>query len=182
LPAPQPAKAVLVSFVAPRLAFAMALAKPSRASQGGDKQAAMKKTAAAMKKSKRVSKVAKGRMAKALVFRGSKEKTVGGLKKESLMKNKRGKIVSKKRSALGRRRYANVETWIDSLVEARKALHITGFVAVNGKTLQGKALYVKTKSLLMSRTGGSSAAASSSKPVQESQQERQPAQAAAAGA
>merc|ERR1712039_308800 len=100
--------------------------------------------------------VAKGRMAKAQVFRGRKEKTVGGLKQESLMKNKRGKAVSKRRSALGKRRYSNVETWVDSLMEARRTLHISGFVAVNGKTLQGKALYVKTKALLAARLGSSS--------------------------
>ena len=34
------------------------------------------------KKTKRVSKVAKGRLAKAMVFRGSKAKTVGGLTKK----------------------------------------------------------------------------------------------------
>ena len=34
------------------------------------------------RKTKRVSKVAKGRLAKAMVFRGSKAKTVGGLTKK----------------------------------------------------------------------------------------------------
>merc|ERR1719226_15930 len=111
-------------------------------------------------KAKRSSKVAKGRMAKALVFRGSKEKTTGGLKKESLMKNKRGKVVSKRASAFGKRIYRNVEAWVDSVMEARKTLHISGFVAINGKTLQGKALYVKTKALLAARLGGAAAPAS----------------------
>merc|ERR1712003_612735 len=93
------------------------------------------------------------------------EKTVGGLKQESLMKNKRGKIVSKRRSALGKRIFQNVEPWLDCLMEARRALHISGFVAVNGKTLQGKALYVKTKALLSTRagTGGDGSALSSSR-------------------
>eukprot|EP00443_Scrippsiella_acuminata_P128600 CAMPEP_0115647074 /NCGR_PEP_ID=MMETSP0272-20121206/39260_1 /TAXON_ID=71861 /ORGANISM="Scrippsiella trochoidea, Strain CCMP3099" /LENGTH=159 /DNA_ID=CAMNT_0003084625 /DNA_START=46 /DNA_END=521 /DNA_ORIENTATION=+ len=139
----------------------MALNKTSRASQGGQKKQAAMKKATAMK-AKRATKVAKGRMAKALVFRGSKEKTTGGLKQESLMKNKRGKIVSKRQSAIGKRRYNNVEAWVDSVMEARKALHISGFVAINGKTLQGKALYVKTKSLLMSRLGSRATAAASS--------------------
>merc|ERR1740136_639265 len=94
-------------------------------------------------KSNHGRKVATGRFAKAMVFRGSKEKTVGGLTKDRLMKNKRGKIVSKKASAHGRRAYKNVETWVESSMEARSALHVTGFVAINGKTLQGKALYVK---------------------------------------
>merc|ERR1712228_836394 len=106
-----------------------------------------------MGKAKRVSKVAKGRLAKALVFRGSKEKTVGGLKREGLMKNKRGKIVSKKASAAGKRSFRNVEHWVASVVEARKALHMSGFIAINGKSVQGKALYVKSKALAVGRRG-----------------------------
>mmetsp|Transcript_27520 Transcript_27520/g.69675 ORF Transcript_27520/g.69675 Transcript_27520/m.69675 type:complete len:128 (-) Transcript_27520:120-503(-) len=110
-------------------------------------KAAPKQAGGAMK-SKRASKIARGRMAKALVLRGSKEKTVGGLTKDALMRNKRGKIVSKRSSAAGKRSYKQIEAWVDSVVEARKALHISGFVAINGKTLQGKALYVKSKALL----------------------------------
>merc|ERR1719235_832827 len=98
-------------------------------------------------KPKRVSKVARGRFAKALVLRGSKEKTVGGIRRDGLMKNKRGKVVSKRASANGKRRYAQIESWVEGVKEARAALRLTGFVAINGKSLQGKALYVKAKSL-----------------------------------
>merc|ERR1719335_1092038 len=98
-------------------------------------------------KKKKISKVARGRMAKALVFRGSKEKTVGGLTKDSLMKNKRGKIVSKRNNAKGKRAFKNVETWVEAFVQAREMLRVEGFHAINGKTLQGKALYYKTKAL-----------------------------------
>merc|ERR1712124_189179 len=101
----------------------------------------------AMKK-KSISKIARGRFAKALVYRGSKVKTVGGLTADKLIKNKRGKIVSKRRSAAGKRIYANIKPWIEALMSARKALHVQGFHAVNGKSLQGKALYFKTKSFL----------------------------------
>merc|ERR1719160_402446 len=104
-------------------------------------------------KSKRVTKVAKGRLAKALVLRGTKEKTVGGLTRDALMKNKRGKVVSKKASALGKKRFRNIEAWVSSVVAARKALQVTGFVAINGKSLQGKALYVKSKALCAARQG-----------------------------
>merc|ERR1719254_146462 len=104
-------------------------------------------------KAKRVSKVAKGRFAKALVLRGSKEKTVGGLTKDALTRNKRGKIVSKRASALGKRRFKNIEAWVESVVAARKALQMQGFVAINGKTVQGKALYVKSKALCAARSG-----------------------------
>merc|ERR1712039_623527 len=98
-----------------------------------------------MKKSR--SKIAKGRMAKALVLRGSKAKTSGGLTKADVMKNKQGKLVSKKRSSLMRKRFhgSTIERWVKALSSARKALSISGFVAVNGKSAQGKALYAKAK-------------------------------------
>merc|ERR1711871_1231156 len=87
----------------------------------------MAKAMKAMKamKKKTVSKIAKGRMAKVLVFRGSKEKTVGGMTAASLTKNKNGKIVSKKRSAFGKK-----SAWIAAVTKARKALGLKGFVAI----------------------------------------------------
>merc|ERR1719388_595767 len=86
---------------------------------------AMKKSAAmkAMKAMK-VSKIAKGKYKKALVFRGSKEKTSGGLKKSDLIKNANGKIVSKKASAVAKKRFG-----------------LKGFVAVK----KGTPLYTKAK-------------------------------------
>eukprot|EP00932_Pfiesteria_piscicida_P017638 SRR837773.4517.p3 GENE.SRR837773.4517~~SRR837773.4517.p3 ORF type:complete len:149 (-),score=65.00 SRR837773.4517:122-523(-) len=119
------------------------------------KKVAMKKSSMKAKKAmkaKRVPKVAKGRLARFMVFKGSREKTVGGLKKESLMKNPRGKIVSKRASANGKRSYRNIEAWVESVVEARKALHISGFVAINGKGgLLGKSLYLKSKALCQAK-------------------------------
>merc|ERR1712124_233539 len=50
--------------------------------------AAMKAMKAMKKKS--VSKIAKGSHAKSVVFRGTKEKTVGGLTKSDLIRNKHG--------------------------------------------------------------------------------------------
>merc|ERR1711948_236767 len=76
-------------------------------------------------------------------FRGSKEKTVGGLTSNMLMKNKRGKIVSKRASASGKRSFKNIEGWVEACMSARKDLKMSGFVAVNGKSVQGKALYAK---------------------------------------
>merc|ERR1712219_102074 len=61
------------------------------------KAKAAMKAMRAMKK-KAVSKIAKGRFAKVVVFRGSKAKTSGGLTGADLIRNKRGKIVSKKAS------------------------------------------------------------------------------------
>merc|ERR1719310_1269615 len=89
----------------------------------------------AMKK-KSVSKIARGRYAKVMVLRGSKAKTVGGLTAKDLFKNKRGKIVSKKAHAHGKK-----QPWMQAVVKARKALKITGFAAVK----KGTPLYAKAK-------------------------------------
>eukprot|EP00928_Gymnodinium_smaydae_P091365 TRINITY_DN75083_c0_g1_i1.p2 TRINITY_DN75083_c0_g1~~TRINITY_DN75083_c0_g1_i1.p2 ORF type:complete len:118 (+),score=33.75 TRINITY_DN75083_c0_g1_i1:56-409(+) len=95
------------------------------------------------------SKIARGKLAKALVLRGSKEKTSGGLRKDELMRNARGKVVSKKSSAVHRKLYvgSKFENWVGAVRKARKALSVSGFVAVNGRTPQGKALYAKAKSI-----------------------------------
>ena len=73
---------------------------------------------------------------KAMVLHGTKEKTTGGLAASALTKNKYGKIVSKKQSALGKQR-----PWMIAVQKARKALKITGFVAVK----KGSELYKKAK-------------------------------------
>merc|ERR1712226_1285112 len=95
----------------------------------------------------KVSKIAKGKRAKLSVFKGTKEKTVGGLKKSDLTKSKSGKIVSKKQSARGKKVYAKyLSKWTSSVAKARKALGVKGFAAVGGKTKAGQALYAKAKS------------------------------------
>merc|ERR1719486_1238622 len=86
----------------------------------------------AMKSKK--SKIARGSRAKWVVLKGGKEKTASGLKATDLMKNKRGKVVSKKAASSGKRAYALIKSWVSCLVQARKELSITGFVAVNGKS------------------------------------------------
>ena len=108
------------------------------------------KVAQAMKamrnaKKKRVSKVAKGRFAKRLVFKGKKEKTVSGLTKDDIVQNKAGKLVSRKKSALGKK-FDRVKGWRESFMKARAVMGVRGFVAMNGQTAQGKALYAKTRS------------------------------------
>merc|ERR1712196_745936 len=99
---------------------------------------AMAKAMKAMKamKKKTVSKIGRGKMAKAMVLRGSKAKTVGGLTAKDLYKNKRGKIVSKKQSAKGKK-----SPWIQAVQKARKALKITGFTIIK----KGTPLYAKAK-------------------------------------
>merc|ERR1712232_504050 len=111
----------------------------------GMKKSGMKKTM----KAKRVSKIAKGKYARAAVLSGRKEKTATGMTKAGLIRNKHGKIVSKKASAHSKKRYAQsgIKAWADAVKAARKALGLTGFVAIGGKSATGKALYAKAKSL-----------------------------------
>merc|ERR1712083_367605 len=98
------------------------------------------------KKAMKVSKIARGRGARARVFRGLKEKTTGGLKKADLTKNKHGHVVSKKRSAQGKKVYKYVAKWANAVGKARKALGLKGFVPVGGKTRAGATLLAKARS------------------------------------
>merc|ERR1711974_11 len=102
------------------------------------------------KKAKKVSIVARGSRAKSSVFSGRKQKTTSGLTKDSLTKNKSGKVVSKKQSAQAKKRYANspIKAWANAVKMARQALGLTGFVAIGGKSAVGRALYCKAKSLM----------------------------------
>ena len=61
---------------------------------------------------------------RAQVWHGTAKHTTGGLTKGNLMKNKHGRIVSKKKHALGKK--------------ALKHLHNAGYVAVKGKFGTGK--------------------------------------------
>ena len=98
-----------------------------------------------------MSKVAKGKMARAVVFRGGKAKTATGMTKDMLTKNKSGKIVSKKQSAASKKRYASgLGKWNKAVQTARKALGIKGFAIVGGRTAQGKALHARAKALYTS--------------------------------
>merc|ERR1712187_58877 len=99
---------------------------------------------------KRISVIAKGKAAKAAVFNGRKEKTVGGLTKAALTKSKTGKVVSKQASARAKKAYAtsSIKKWADACKAARRALGLKGFVPMGGKTAAGKALYAKAKSIL----------------------------------
>merc|ERR1711988_1922190 len=103
----------------------------------------MGKAMKAMKK-KTVSKIAKGRNAKSVVLRGNKEKTASGMTKADLMINKRGKVVSKKKSALAKKRFASsVGPWMQAVKKARAALKVKGFVAIK----KGSPLYIKAKEI-----------------------------------
>merc|ERR1719436_1605486 len=114
------------------------------------KAAKAMKAMKAKKAMKKVSTIGKGKLAKSLVFKGRKAKTVGGLTKASLVKSKSGKIVSKKASDRAKRNFAKsgLKKWMDAVKVARKELRISGFCPVGGKTAQGKALYAKVKGIV----------------------------------
>merc|ERR1719145_465123 len=105
----------------------------------------MKKMSMKMMK-KKVSKIGKRRS----VFSGKKAKTVGGLSKGDLKKNKAGKIVSRKASDRSKKSKGGkiISKWGAAVKIARKALSIKGFCPVGGKTAQGRALLVKVRSLV----------------------------------
>merc|ERR1712107_466939 len=92
------------------------------------KKAGMKK-AGAMKamKAKKVSVIAKGTGAKARVFSGKKAKTQSGLTKDKLIRNKRGKVVSKNQSAAAKKKWVEngLKAWSEAVKKARKELGLT---------------------------------------------------------
>merc|ERR1719310_1449545 len=104
-----------------------------------------------MKKMKamKVSVIAKGKRAKSSIFRGTKQKTSGGLKKSDLKKNRAGKVVSVKASNAAKKKKSakKIAAWGAATKAARKALGIKGFCAVGGKSAQGKALLAKVRSI-----------------------------------
>ena len=65
------------------------------------------------------------------VFKGTADKTKGGLLKKDLMMNKRGKIVSKKQHTQAAKRFkkSGLFKWVAATQRARKELGLTGFVA-----------------------------------------------------
>merc|ERR1719194_182098 len=76
------------------------------------------------------------KLAKRHAFFGKIDKTATGLKKSDLVKSKSGKIVSKKKSALGKQ-----SPWIAAVQKARKELKIKGFAVVK----KGTPLYKKAR-------------------------------------
>merc|ERR1711977_260617 len=122
------------------------MALPMRTAMKTGMKAAMKTgMKAAMKKKKSI--IAKGVLSKSQVLKGAKVKTSGGLTKDKLMKNKRGKVVSKKAHAVALKSYSRVKKWVECVNKARSTLGLKGFVAINGKKPEGKALYAKAKAL-----------------------------------
>merc|ERR1719353_2584788 len=96
------------------------------------------------KRAMKKSVIAKGKRARAAVFKGTKAKTYTGLTKSNLKKNKYGKIVTVKASANAKK--GKSYKWALALKAARASLKIKGFQAVGGKTAKGQALLKATRS------------------------------------
>lgn len=114
--------------------------KPARAAKKTIKHALKAKRSAASSKVKKTKKAAKfGGTAKvskatkvgskAMVWRGFKEVTKSGKKKSDLMLNRKGKVVSKSKSAAGKKSsLKNIAKWVESFKEAKTELGLAGFV------------------------------------------------------
>ena len=84
------------------------------------------------KKAKRVSVVGNKRQ----VWNGTRERTIGGLTKNDLMKSKSGKIVSKKQAlrAKGNMKKNGLGKWMAAVKQVRKEMGLKGFVAIKKGT------------------------------------------------
>eukprot|EP00746_Dinoflagellata_sp_MGD_P160775 gnl/MRDRNA2_/MRDRNA2_87678_c0_seq1.p1 gnl/MRDRNA2_/MRDRNA2_87678_c0~~gnl/MRDRNA2_/MRDRNA2_87678_c0_seq1.p1 ORF type:complete len:371 (-),score=94.12 gnl/MRDRNA2_/MRDRNA2_87678_c0_seq1:251-1363(-) len=88
---------------------------------------------------KRVSTIAKGKKAKVAVYRGKKVKTSTGLTKADLVKSKSRKIVSVKKSELGKK-----SKWMRAAAKAREEKGYRGFKAIK----RGTSFYDKAKEIM----------------------------------
>merc|ERR1712202_59205 len=101
-----------------------------------------KKATRRARKAKRVTKKSQtGSMRR--VWNGSAMYTKGGLMKKDLCMNKRGKIVSKKQAARGKKSIKGLQGWLKATMQARKQLGLTGFVACK----KGTKYYILAKKL-----------------------------------
>ena len=91
------------------------------------RRAVAKRTVRKAKKPKKAKRV--GKMWQ--VWKGTRERTAGGLKKKDLRMNKRGKIVSKKASANAQKRMksnSSISQWCSAIKQVRKQMNLKGFV------------------------------------------------------
>ena len=140
--APAKAMKVMKKAAMKRRAMKAAAAAPAKAMKAMKKAAmkrrAMKAAAPAKAMKAMKKKVVSARLAKRHAFFGKLDKTKTGLKKSDLVKNKAGRIVSKKKS-----QRAKSSPWLAALKQARSALKIKGFCVIK----KGTPLYKKAKEL-----------------------------------
>merc|ERR1719498_257398 len=101
------------------------------------KRTCMKSSMKSMKVAMKVMKAMKSMKKKSnlgkkwQVLKGSKLKTKGGMKAADLMKNKNGRVVSKKKHAMGKAAYErNLKAWVIACTKARSELGKKVFVAI----------------------------------------------------
>merc|ERR550514_1268541 len=131
-----PAKAMKVMKKA-AMKRAMKAAAPAKAMKAMKKKAMKRAMKAAAPKAMK-KKVISARLARRHAFAGKLTKTKTGLTKSDLVKNKIGRIVSKKASLRAKK-----SPWIAAVQKARKELKIKGFFAIK----KGTPLYKKAKEL-----------------------------------
>merc|ERR1711981_1163844 len=115
------------------------MANPVLLTEGAPVPVVMAKAMRATRKAMKAMKVVSARLAKRHAFFGKIDKTKTGLKKTDLVKNKAGRIVSRKKSAAGKK-----NTWIVTCNKARAALKIKGFTVIK----KGTPLYKKAKEFM----------------------------------
>merc|ERR1712139_352250 len=108
------------------------------------------KAGSSMTKSMKAMKAMKAKSmigSKSRVLKGQKLKTKGGLRADDLMKNKDGKVVSKKAHIAGQKAFEkNLKNWVDAVKRARTELSLTGFVPIK----KGSEFYDRAKALMRS--------------------------------
>merc|ERR1711935_383375 len=119
---------------------AAAPAKAMKAMKKAAMKRAMGKAAAPKAMRAMKKKVISAKLARRHAFAGKIAKTKTGLSKSDLVKNKMGKIVSKKAS-LRAKKQNSFGPWLLAVKKARKALNIKGFCAIK----KGTPFYKKAK-------------------------------------
>ena len=102
------------------------------------KKTVARKSSKPMKAKKAVRRTKKAKKATVVgkkwqVWKGTRERTVGGLTKADLMMNKNGKVVSKKMSKKAKSA-GGLNKWTAAVQRARKELKISGFCAIKKGT------------------------------------------------
>jgi hypothetical protein len=134
LPAPKPGPAGMGS---PRIPQ-RAMRRPRPVSMKVMKVMKVKK-AMKVKRAMKVSAIAKGKKAKVAVWQGKKLKTLGGLKREDLVKSSKRKIVSASRSQQGKK-----SKWSKATAKARAIKGYTGFKPIK----KGTSFYKKAREIM----------------------------------
>ncbi|CAD7974590.1 unnamed protein product [Amoebophrya sp. A120] len=93
----------------------------------------------------RSSKVAYGKYGKSIVKKGHKKQTGGGLVAADLSRNKKGKVVQASRSILAKETQTHIASWAKATKQAKRALGLTGFVPVGGKSQTGQQLLAEVR-------------------------------------